>query len=402
MHRSVLLTTLALAVLLPGAAIPQTRPTIEAERMRAMRSYLMSHFQTPEDYVLSRFEEHDVVLIGEMHRIRHDVELVQRLIPLLHDRGIHALGTEFARRVDQPLVDSLLSLPEWDEELGRTILLRQFVAWGFREYLDVMKAAWALNRSLPEDARQFRILALNNAPDWSQVRTQADREDPAVRRKVWHGETEEDWARPVLDYVARGEKILLHTGLHHAFTHYRQPVVQNGEFVRFGTTRLGNHLYEALGDRTFLVVTHAVWPPVEGYGGSSVRAADGYLDAFFETMPSGLQRVGFDVRGTPFGRIPGETSLYSLGYDAFTLETMADGYIYHGPFCEFESVRGIPDFITEENLEFVRENSVNPSLRTASAEYYNQVVARSADLSGFCDQLESWDADHEGDEGSPP
>lgn len=356
----------------------------------ASRSWLLSHYRTPEAYVVGKFDDHDVVLLGEFHRIRHDVELVQRLIPLLYAHGVRALGTEFARRVDQPLVDSLLTAPEWDEALARSIQLRQFVAWGFREYVDVLRAAWTLNRSLPDGVPTFRVLAMNNAPDWSRIRTQEDRDDPAVLRRVWHGETEEDWARPVLEYVRSGGKILVHSGIHHSFTHYRQPVVVDGEFVRFGSVRLGNVLYRELGDRTFLIYENALWPPREGYGGDYVRPADGYVDAFFLTLPSGLRRVGFDIRGSPFGEFPGETSVYSQGSDDFTLETMVDGYIYQGPFCEYEPVTPIPGFIDDENLAYARSQSVNPKFRTATAERYNEAVARSADLDGWCAGLEAW------------
>lgn len=387
--RRLVCQVLFLTLLGPPGLGAQDRPSIEPHRYAEMRAYFLAHYQTPERYVVDKFDDHDVVLLGEFHRIRHDVELVQRLIPLLYQEGVRALGTEFARRVDQALVDSLLSQPEWDEELARTIQLRQFVAWGYREYVNVMRAAWSVNRALPDDAIPFRILALNNAPDWGQIRTQEDRDDPAVRRRVWHGETEEDWARPVLDYVEKGGKILLHMGFHHAFTRYRQPVVAEGQFVRFGDVRAGNVLHREMGDRVFLVYEHAVWPPREGYAGEYVRPADGFVDAFFANLPAGFERVGFDVRGTPFDGLPVETSVYSHGYSDLTLGDIVDGYIYHGPFCDYEPVTPIPGFINAENLEYARRNSVNPAFRTATAERYNEAVARSADLSVWCEQLQT-------------
>jgi hypothetical protein len=38
--------------------------------------YLQNHWKSPEEYVISKFKDHDYVFIGEYHRIKHDVELI--------------------------------------------------------------------------------------------------------------------------------------------------------------------------------------------------------------------------------------------------------------------------------------------------------------------------------------
>lgn len=45
-------------------------------------TYLKTDWLSPEDYVISKFKDHDYVFIGEYHRIRHDVMLISNLIPL--------------------------------------------------------------------------------------------------------------------------------------------------------------------------------------------------------------------------------------------------------------------------------------------------------------------------------
>jgi hypothetical protein len=60
------------------------------------------------------FADHDVVLLGEQHRIKHDAPFVQELLPRLAEAGVNILATEFARR----------------EDLAREVLLRQLVPWG--------------------------------------------------------------------------------------------------------------------------------------------------------------------------------------------------------------------------------------------------------------------------------
>ena len=193
-------------------SIPQTQP-IDPKVKASLIEYINTHHQSPEDYILSKFKDHDMVFLGEYHRIKHDPELVQQLIPLLHRSGVYYLGFEFARRQEQPMIDSLLQAQKYDEQLARYIIFKNMVFWGYKEYVDIFKAAWKLNHSLPVGTRPFRILGLNNSPDWSIVKTPEDGDKYEVMSKVWHGETEEDWAKVLIDVVInKREKALVYCG----------------------------------------------------------------------------------------------------------------------------------------------------------------------------------------------
>ena len=50
--------------------------------------YLRDQWRTPEQYVLDTFARRDIVLLAEDHAIRHNLLLVQRLIPLLPAVGV--------------------------------------------------------------------------------------------------------------------------------------------------------------------------------------------------------------------------------------------------------------------------------------------------------------------------
>ncbi len=359
----------------------QTPGQIDEGIKTALIEFVKVHYQSPEDYVISRFKDHDVIFLGEWHRIKHDPELVQRLIPLLDSAGIHYLGYEFARRIEQPLIDSLLQAPTYDEKLARSILFKNFAFWGYQEYVDIFKAAWQCNRSSPNRKQPFRVLGLGNSPNWSIIKSQGDLENREVVAKVWHGETEADWAKPLFDSViSKGEKALVYCGIHHAFTEYRQPVVIGGKFIRFGDIRVGNCVYQKVGKRAMTIYLHAPWVSAEGYDTSPVRAADGYIDAVLNKLGPKFERVGFDLRGTPFGRLPGETSIYKFGYQHFTLDTIYDGYVCQGPLSAYKGVTPIGDFITKENLDEARAQSPNPRLRELSAEDINKGIAEDADI----------------------
>ncbi len=356
---------LAVALLVPacGGSEPTDPPPISAELQAELETWLAGNGSPPGDYVVDLFARCDVVMLGEHHRLRHDLLLVHELIPRLHAAGVHVLATEFARRVDQALVDSLVMAPEWQEDLGREVLFRVFMPWGFREYLEVFEVAWRLNRSLPAGTSPFRVIGVNNVLDYSHFRSEADWNDPEVRKLVEGDQTEADWAAPVLAAVEQGEKVLAHCGIHHAFTGFRQPRVQDGAFTEFGRVRFGNHLRRALGERVVTVYLHAPWNTAAAYDARFVHPASGRLDAFMLARESGPFAVGFDVAGSPLTELPIENAVYRHGHDPFTIATFCDGWIYTKPISEYEPVTYLEGWINEGNLERARAEAMNPGWR---------------------------------------
>lgn len=384
----------AVALAVGTVAAARTRlplPKVDGALAQELRGYLSAHYATPEDYIVRKFRDHDVVFIGECHRIKHDPQLIQRLLPRLYRNRVFTLCTEFARREDQALVDRLLTGPSYDEALAREITFRKLVSWGYQEYVDIYRAAWKLNHTLPAGARPFRILALNDSPDWSVIKRPEDWENPDVRRKVWRGGGEQLWAKVILDeVVAKGEKALVYSGMHHAFTEYEQPIVDGTthQFVRFETERMGNFVFRAIGKRAITIALHAPWNSAQGYDGSLVYPVDGVIDAVMRTVDPAHRRVGFDTHGTPFGRLPATTAVYRHGYSHFTLEQFCDGYVYQEPFSDYRGVTPIQDFINATNLERARQQSPNPRLRAATADRFNRGIAQDADVLRWLATLE--------------
>jgi len=354
-------------------------PPIDPALQSKLAAWFEVEGETPESYVVGLFSDHDVVFLGEQHRVKQDALLVQSLIEPLYEVGVRILATEFGRREEQAQIDSLLGAPEWDEGLAREIAFRQSVFWGYREYVDVYRSAWAMNQGLPEGAPQFRILGMNDSPDWSYVKSEADRNDGAIMRQVWGGTSEGDWADVILAAVRSGEKVLVYSGIHHAFTEYRQPVVRDGEFRRFDSSlRCGNHVFAALGKRAVTVFLHAPWNGQQGYGSRMRHPAGGVIDALM--LAEGPRPVGFDLDAGPFGEIRVGDAVYRHGYEDFKLADFCDGWIYTKPISECVGVTPIPGWVNESNLEFARAQSPNPGFRQASAEEFNEGIAQDAGI----------------------
>ena len=357
-------------------------PQLDAALAAELKAHLEANAADPETYIVGKFADHDVVFVGEAHCIKYDGVLIQNLIPLLHENGVYTLATEFARRVDQPLIDSVLAAPEYDEMLAREIVFRQFLHHGMREYVDLFKAAWTLNRSLAPDDRPFRILGINDAPDWSHVKTLADRDKDEVKRKVWHGEGEHLWAPVILDEVARGNKVWVYCGIHHAFTEYRMPIVngRTGEFIRFYNERVGNYVYDEIGKRAITISLHAPWfsEKAEPY---TAYAVDGVIDALMHQLGEAYYPAGFDTKGTPFGELTaGENCLYTRGYDSFTLADWCDGYVFHKPISQYVPMTPIPDFVNEGNVERARQYTWNPNMRESSPDEFQFSIMNAANI----------------------
>lgn len=309
--------------------------------------YLQNSASNPEDYVVSKFEDHDVVFLGEWHRIRHDVQLVQRLIPRLYAAGIRHLGIEFGNAEDQQLADQLVTSPRYDEALARELTFRYFPSWGYREYIDLYRYAWTLNQSLPEGAEPFRIVHLSYRIRWDLQKPQMTAED---RRLVFHkGSTDDHMAEVILrEFIDQERKALVYCGLNHAFTRYRQPNYdfERGEVRTLVNNRAGNIVYREAPGRVFLISLHAPWPTKESFNEHALPMG-GVID---EVLAKYGRPAGFDVRGTPFGRLRDGKTYYSAGYEDFSLEDMVDGYIFQKPIGDYEGVTVDPQFVTDENF----------------------------------------------------
>jgi hypothetical protein len=356
-------------------------PVVDAKLRSELLGYLEKHYQSPEDYILSKFKDHEIVFVGEYHRIQHDVLLIQKMIPLLYRAGIHSLGIEFGIHRDQDRVDKLINAAVYDEQAAREIMFDEASYWGYREYMDIYRAAWNVNHALPVGAPRFRVVNLNAYSDWSFVKTETDRNNPEVMKKVLpEGEWDKVMAENILnEFVAKGEKALIYSGMHHAFTRYKQPIYYQGKFIRFVEDRMGNLVREKLGDKVFTIFLHSPWSD-KNYE-NELYPAGGVIDAVLAERHD-LRPVGFDLAGTPFGELCGPGSIYEVGYHHFTLKLYADGWIFTKPLSQYQGVTFDDKFITEANFKRAIEQITNPEFKNKATgvEVLNEAMRDDANM----------------------
>lgn len=331
------------------------------EVKKNLEDYLNIHWKSPESYVIDKFSEHDIVIIGEVYKVKHDVELIHHLIPFLYKKGIYNLGIEFGSYEYQNKVDELINGKVYDENLARWIFFKNNPTWGYKEYIDIYREAWKLNSSLPEKAPKFRVVNLGYGPAWNEITEEewnsADRE--TIMKKVWKfGNYDEYMAQVVSkEFIEKEQKALIYCGMHHAFTGYRQPNYGYKDyqvaFRSFEENRMGQILYRKLEKKIFSICLHYPWASKMEQDdiSKSVYPVNGIIDLVMMGLRD--KRVGFDLAGTPMGELPDSSSCYSVGYENFTLENFCDGYIFQKNFKDYEGCTVDENFVTDKNLQEV-------------------------------------------------
>jgi hypothetical protein len=338
------------------------------------------HAQPPEDYVVAAFAAHDIVFLGELPKIRQDVQFVSSLIPRLAAAGISNLGIEYALSDDQEKIDALVTAGAWDEARARSIVFDWVVTWGFQEYIDIFHTAWKLNRGLPAGGRPFRIVGLSVRENWQYLRSERDSRDPAVVAKVFGNGIPDAHMAQIIEreFTGKGEKALIFCGTQHAFTAYRNPDYERdaAELKLAETRRAGNIVYAKIGSRAFSIAIHSPWPDPGSRSGLA-WAADGGVDALIDALPPEKSSAGFDTSG-PLGALPVTRGYRSASGGALTLRDLFDGYVILGPVADYRPVTPIADFVRPEDAGQALERFPGPKPASLTAEQANRAIADDA------------------------
>lgn len=261
----------------------------------------------PADYVLATAQRHRVVILGEFHWIRHDAALVRDLVPKLAGAGIRTLAVEPFPASEQDRIDRLLARSAWDAAEAMAVL--RAGAWPYREYLQILEAAWKANRTAP-----LRVLALGPGDDWRRV-------------LLPQGRTYDSFMADRVAAAGDG-RVLVYCGINHGFTRYQQPEMPRASRVEAFMDRMGNLLRRRFGEEVFLVMLHRPWQKRAGPGWGYVLPLAGRIDCAADGGPA----RGFDIAGSAWAEAGiGADHYYGLGHPSLRLVDLADGYIWTAP-----------------------------------------------------------------------
>lgn len=124
-------------------------PYLRSDTLEDLTTYLTANHELPEQYIASKFRDHSLVFVGEFSRVKQQVEVVIRALPVIYEAGVTVMGIEFALFEDTPRIDALLTAPAFDEAEVKEILFRRMVLWGFEEYIDLFRAPGTSTKIVP-------------------------------------------------------------------------------------------------------------------------------------------------------------------------------------------------------------------------------------------------------------
>lgn len=342
--------------------------------------YLLKNGKNPEIYIVDKFKSYDVILLAEEHRVKENLLFVQEIIPKLYQAGVYYLGMEFGASEDQAELDSLINAKEYSEDIARKLMFNYNSGWAFKEYMDIYRKAWELNKTLPKNSKKFSVLNLSYKYDWSAFN---GTRTPEKMGKVFHKGNTEAYRFKIVEneIITKKEKILILTGDIHAFTKYKFPVYDflGNDFCRYENGYFGNLLFAKYPDHVFSILLHKPFINRIEQTPQLVSPASGNVERIMQRLQ--YKPLGFDLVGTPVGQLA-DSSYYSMGYRHFTLDKLFDGYLFLNALkvlngCILDSL-----FLTKENWLQAQKQVADPDWRARpkSLEEYWKQIKEYADI----------------------
>jgi hypothetical protein len=355
-------TVTVLLLFAASVATAQTATSSDSEAIKRAADYLAQHHKTPEEYVVSKFNDHDIVFLGELpHGVKQNLLFLQKLIPRLYKAGVRNLGFEMLEADDQAAADALINAPVYDNEKALELEFHWNPAsgWAFQEYADVFRAAWQLNHNLPKKAPRFRIIGLDMRPDWSQVKPGENFTDRPSRWSAWMGSNpiaRNAWMVKAIEYefMAKHLKALVYDGASHITL---SPTRDDREETkqRFSSAYALRRKY---GSRITSIEMH------------SAPRHDRVTSAVVAALPQEKRIIGYDLKGTPVGDLPltdaVAKAIVSDKKDLTVGDYTSDGAVQVA--LAAEPVTPAEGFITDARVERAKRDGYLPNIPEVTAD----------------------------------
>ena len=363
--------------------------SIDPEHLDLVIDEISSTGLEPVNYISNLFSSHEIVFVGHNLPSRKTGLFLQQLIPAVNKAGVYLLGIEWACMDDQSLLDELVNADQFDEGIARSALFR----WGLRhhfafvEYLDILRAVWAVNRTQASGSAPFRIVALDYDIDIEAVTDNADLLSPYAWEHLRpRGPASKHMADVLLtEFVRHGHKALVLTKTGNALTRMRRrphPTMDqiDTQIVDGKVVGCGNYVYSAIADRAATVLLHQPLT-ADGEHGLFTLPADGYLDGAFAHTNNRHFPVAFDVSSGSIGRLPCATSI-----DNGDISQLCNGWIFLERPKDVRGPTPLRGLVDETNIAEARKWSLDPMLRQPNSTIRDfdiaiQNAAAAAELS---------------------
>mgnify|MGYP001336849730 CR=1 FL=1 len=338
--------------------------------------------QSASEHLVELASSKQLVLLGDQIGISQHVSFVAQILPELHEAGVRNLAWEFTNSRAQQQLDGLLSADEWNDVVCTELFVDLMgIGFTYREYAEVVKAAWSLNRTLESSASAFRIIGLGiptyvEDPELLDGRSASELE----LRNWWMGGHYRDVAAFHMANILTNE--ILRTG-------ERALVLVSSErsttnFVQWDdglpTVSVGNLLYRWVGEGVARAVFH---------GAIADSMAVERVEALVAAAPENPETFGIALNLATLGSVGLNEVVGSVdGVDtSLRLRDIADSYLWIAGVDDWEPCELIPDVITSKNLDHIeaRYRALDPQ-----AEPWTQTELEQIRAEGQAKLADSW------------
>lgn len=374
----------------PASALVEVSSLSPADESR-LAEWVEEHGREPIEYAVARAQQYRLVIFGEEHEQRESLQFLNRLIPeLYHRAGITCVAMEVLKAHHNRQLERLVTAPAFDRAAALDLARATdpWKAWGFQEYWDVMETVWKLNRSLPPGRPRLRLVGLANPADLQSIAMiSREGENPSshvpwfeklrlirfpleITRMAAYDTFMAFQAERQL--FAPGARGIIWVGAAHARIHVPSPSGSSAVVPRMGFTLARKHPGEV-----FTIYVHHRFRPNPGrLAASSPPQMTDFVERVMEL--AGGRPAGFDLEGTPFGRLR-DSGAFTFLNKRVGLADVASGYLYLGKLSRLTRCAWTPDYITPrmfaENKPFYRSWGIHFGHSINTAADFNRMMA---------------------------
>ena len=296
--------------------------TIGSARDGEFVAWLDSNAMPPAEFAIAKCRQYPLVLFGEGHGNHEILSFVAEALPRLYsEAGVHCLGMESINAEDNEALDQLMAGETFDEALAVDIYRNQsWRGWGGRGYVDILQAAWQINRDRGHTEPPFRVVGLDEPVDMPSMALAGgggDRAAASFVERLRFGRVARDLPRLLLRDVTmarqaarqmleRGERGIVLVGANHASIGALAPY-------------LGVHGEPRMG--FILASTY----PGDVY---QINLTSHGLGKLGELLGRVMAPVGFEVRDSPFDLLRASDGSAFRGSPAAAFGDLAAAYVF--------------------------------------------------------------------------
>ncbi|NBC28610.1 MAG: hypothetical protein GVY29_01295 [Spirochaetes bacterium] len=358
-------------------------PVPATERIATVSEVMESNGAPAETYLASLFQEAPVVFLGEFPQIADHPRFVAQALPALASAGMRVVALEHVRSADQELLDQVTGFTgegeSFNADAANDLLFRRDVTWGFREYRDILEAAWDYNAAHPDAPVRIRGLSKAIGGESSVEEQEVELEAHMARELAALLEARPPESGGVLVFVSARRAI--HGIPDAAFTRAAQ---ESGIRVRraeraTAPRRLAAWVAEELDPAVRSVLLHAPWPDTESRYGMTYPAL-GVIDhaAFAPEGATPPLPWGFDIRDTKIAGLQVDPLGLRPQAGEVLFASVVDGYIVLKPLRELSAATAISSFVRDAQEAEALRRYPGDIPDSATTEDINNYIARTS------------------------